>query len=265
MTSEPVHRHSILTESWVFATRLFLQWRRYPMVPMQALLFPALLLVIYSLLISKSMMRLTGTTSLDLLIPVCAVAGGMSGALGAGMAMPYDRNHGLLTRMWMMPVHRASALTGTLLAEGIRTLAATAIIAGTGVALGFRFEGNLLALVVYLLIPVVLVVSFATIVITVGLSNSGHTILPWMSTATMGLALACTVPAHVLPAVVRPLAEYQPVAPMVAAMRALSTGSGSIWLPLLLTVVWVAILGAIFGPIAAKGYRKAAEMGDTGD
>ena len=102
--------HSILGESWVFATRLFLQWRRYPMVPMQAVLFPALLLVVYSLLIGKSMVRLTGSTSLDLLIPVCAVAGGMSGALGAGMAMPYDRNTGLLTRMWMMPVHRDSAV-----------------------------------------------------------------------------------------------------------------------------------------------------------
>ena len=265
MSTPPAQRHSVLAESWVFATRLFLQWRRYPMVPMQALLFPALLLVIYSLLIGKSMVRLTGNTSLDLLIPVCAVAGGMSGALGAGMAMPYDRNNGLLTRMWMMPVHRASALTGTLLAEGIRTLAATAVITGTGIALGFRFEGGVLALLAYLLIPVLLVVSFATVVITMGLSANGRTILPWLSTVTMGLALACTAPVHVLPAAVRPLAQYQPIAPMVAAMRALSTGSGDVGRPLLLTLVWVVVLGAVFGPIAARGYRNAAEMGNVGD
>ncbi len=265
MTSRAAQRHSVLAESWVFATRLFLQWRRYPMVPMQAVLFPALLLVVYSLLIGKSMVRLTGNTSLDLLIPVCAVAGGMSGALGAGMAMPYDRNSGLLTRMWMMPVHRASALTGTLLAEGIRTLAATAVITGTGIALGFRFEGSVLALLVYLFIPVLLVVSFATVVITMGLSASGKTVLPWLSTATMGLALACTAPVHVLPAAVRPLAQYQPIAPMVAAMRALSTGSGEVAKPLLLTLVWVVVLGAAFGPIAARGYRNAAELGNVGD
>lgn len=262
--SESARGHSILGESWVFATRLFLQWRRYPTVPMQALLFPTLLLIVYSLLVSKSMVRLTGNSSLDVLIPVCAVGGAMSGALGAGMVLPYERNNGLLTRMWMMPVHRASPLTGILLAEAIRTLAATGIITATGMALGFRFEGNLLALLVYLLIPVLLVVAFATIVIALGLSSNGRTILPWMGTATMGLAFACVVPVDLLPAALRPLAQYQPVAPMVQAMRAASNGSGDIWLPLLATVVWVAGLAAVFGPYAARGYRNAAEVGNVG-
>ena len=265
MNPESARRHSVLTESWVFATRLLVQWRRYPMVPMQALLFPAVLLVIYSLLISKSMVRLTGNSSMDVLIPVCAVAGAMSGALGAGMSMPYDRNSGLLTRMWMMPVHRASPLAGTLLAEAIRTFAATAVILLTGVALGFRFQGNPLALLVYLLIPVVLVVAFATVVIVLGLSQNGRTILPWTGTTTMGLAIACVVPADVLPAALQPLAKYQPVAPMVTAMRSLSVGSGPIWVPLLLTVAWVAVMGAVFGPMAIRGYRNAAELGNVGD
>ena len=67
MTPSPEHRHSLLTESWIFAGRLFIQWRRYPMVPLQALLFPTGLLVIYGLLVGKSMVRITGNSGLDLL------------------------------------------------------------------------------------------------------------------------------------------------------------------------------------------------------
>ena len=42
--------HSFGAESVVFAGRLFTHWRRYPIVPIQALLFPTVLLIIYSLL-----------------------------------------------------------------------------------------------------------------------------------------------------------------------------------------------------------------------
>ena len=88
MTSSSQSQHSLATESWIFASRLFIQWRRYPMVPLQALLFPTLLLVIYGLLVGKSMVRLTGSSGLDMLIPVCTLAGAMSGASGPAWWCP---------------------------------------------------------------------------------------------------------------------------------------------------------------------------------
>jgi len=48
----------------------------------------------------------------------------MSGAMSAAFAIPLERDSGLLGRFWIMPVHRASALSGTLLAEAARTLIA---------------------------------------------------------------------------------------------------------------------------------------------
>jgi ABC-2 type transport system permease protein len=257
---EPLQRNSAATESWIFAGRLFVHWRRYPMVPIQALLFPTVLLVTYSLLVGKSMVRITGNSGLDLLIPVCAVGGAMSGALGAGLALPYDRDSGLLTRMWIMPVHRSSALSGTLLAEAIRTLVGTALILAVGYALGFRFEGGPVALVIYLFLPVVVVVVFAAAVVALALTAHGRVILTWMGTACMGLAFACIIPVERLPAVARPLAEYQPVAPVVEAMRALSHGEMPT-VPLLLALAWAAVIAAVFYPRAVRGYEAAAETG----
>ena len=260
MNSTTQHQHSLLTESWIFAGRLFKQWRRYPMVPMQALLFPTLLLVVYGLLVGKSMVRLTGSSGMDVLIPVCTLAGAMSGAIGAGLAVPYDRDSGLLTRLWIMPVHRTAPLTGALLAEALRTFAASAFVVATGCAMGFRFEGGWFDLLVYLMVPVIIVVVFATIVITLALRPQGRIILTWTQSLCMGLAFATLIPADKVPALLRPLAEYQPIAPAVAAMRGLSTG-GEVWWPMLLTVLWAAAIGAAFVPVMLRGYRASVEGG----
>lgn len=262
MTSATPHQNSLLSESWIFAGRLFVQWRRYPMVPMQALIFPTLLLIIYGALVGRSMVRLTGSSGLDLLIPVCTLAGAMSGAIGAGLAVPYDRNSGLLGRLWVMPVHRTSPLSGALLAEAARTFAASAFVVATGWVMGFRFGGNWLELLLYLLLPVIVVIVFATIVVTLALRPQGRIILTWTQSGCMGLAFATLIPLDRVPAVLRPLAEYQPIAPPAAAMRALSSG-GDLWQPLLLTVLWAAVLGAIFVPVAVRAYRSAVESGPT--
>ena len=262
MTFSPPRQHSFVVETWIFASRLFVQWRRYPMVPMQALLFPAMLLLIYGLLVGKSMVRLTGSSGLDLLIPVCTLAGAMAGAVGAGLAVPPDRDSGLLTRMWVMPVHRASALTGALLAEAARTFVGSALVVATGYAMGFRFLGGWLGLIVYLFVPVVVVVVFAMIVITLALRPQGRIILTWTQTVSMGLAFATLVPADRVPSALRPLAEYQPIAPAAAAMRALSSG-GDVWQPIVFTVLWTVAIGAVFVTLTVRSYRAAVEGGKT--
>ncbi len=230
------------------------------MVPMQALLLPTLLLLVYGLLVGKSMVRLTGNNGLDVLIPVCTLAGAMSAAVGAGLAVPYDRDSGLLTRLWIMPVHRTAPLTGALLAEAVRTFFGSAFVVAAAYMLGFRFTGGAFEFIVYLLVPVIIVVVFATIVITLALHPHGRTILTWTGTASMGLAFATLIPVAKIPALLRPIAEYQPVAPAAAAMRALSAGE-SAWLPLLLTVLWAAAVAAIAVPATVRGYRAAVEGG----
>lgn len=260
MTTTTEHRHSLLSESWIFAGRLFLQWRRYPMVPLQALLFPTLLLIIYGALVGKSMVRVTGSSGLNELIPVCMLAGAMAGAVGAGLMMPWDRDSGLLTRMWIMPVHRTAPLTGALLAEALRTVVASTVVVAAGYVMGFRFSGSWAGMVLYLLIPVIVVMVFAMVVITLGLQPQGRIILTWTQTVCLGLAFGTLAPPERVPSALRPLSEFQPIAPPAAAMRALATGADATR-PLLLMAVWVVVLAAVFLPLTIRGYRAAVEGG----
>ncbi|OBB59709.1 ABC transporter [Mycobacterium sp. 852013-51886_SCH5428379] len=259
MTRTEVRRHSLALESCLFAGRLFAKWRRHPGVPVQALLFPTVLLITYNLLVGKSMAMMTGTDNLDALVPMCAVAGGMFGAIGAAIAIPNERSGGLLTRFWTLPVHRASALTGRLLAEATRTLVGSVVVTAVGVALGLRFTGGWLAVVPYLLVPVFIAVAFATFVTALALRSEGTALFMWLGTSSIGLVFASPglAPVEMFPGWLRPFVEHQPMASVIETMRGLSTGELTA-APALVTAGWVVAIMAVFLPLAVRGYRAAA-------
>jgi ABC-2 type transport system permease protein len=262
MTANTPVRSSLAGESLLFAGRLFTRWRRAPTVPIQALLFPTFFLITYKLVVGKSIVRITGTDSLYGLVPMCAVAGAMFGALGAGLTIIGERDSGLLSQLWMLPVNRASALIGRLLAEAARTLAGTVLITAVGVALGLRFEGGWLAVIPYVLVPVLVVLIFSTAVIAIAVRSKSSALLVSLSVPSITLVFASSgiTPVQMLPAWIRPLISLQPMAPTIESMRALAQGAPAVW-PLLMSLVWALGLGAVVGPLAVRGYRAAAESG----
>ena len=260
-TIEP-SRFPLLAESAVFAGRLLTKWRRSPLIPLQSLLFPTILLFVYYMLVSTSMARLTGSNNLDVVVAMCALAGGMSGSLAAALSIPDERDNGLLSRFWMMPVHRASALLGTLAAEAARTLVATVVITFVGVLLGLRFEGGPWAAVLFVLIPVCWVTVYATLVVVVALEFQSRTILTWFSTFSLGAVFGSTAvaPREVFPDFIYPIVQYQPMSPTIESMKALARDGFAVQ-PLAWTFAWVIAVGALVGLLAMRSYRKAAQSG----
>lgn len=264
MTTNTSPRSSLVNESLVFAGRHLSRWRTEPVIPIQSLVFPTLLLIVYYLLVGESMVTMTGTDNLAGLVPMCALAGGMIGALGAGFAVPFECASGLLSRLWTFPVHRASAIIGRLLAEAARTLVAAALITTVGVALGLRFEGGWLTVIPFLLVPVLMVVVFATVVLAVALvaGPEPNVAFTWLATGSIGLVFGSSgvAPLEMFPSWLRPVIQYQPMSPAIESMRALSQGDYALW-PLMLTFAWALVFAAVFGPLAIRNYRRAAESG----
>ncbi|WP_179474937.1 ABC transporter permease [Mycolicibacterium vinylchloridicum] len=262
MTADVPLRSSLINESLVFAGQLLTHWRRAPVVPIQSVLFPTFLLITYYLLVGKSILRITGTDSLYGLVPTCAIAGAFSGAIAAGLTISIERDGGLLSQLWVLPVHRASAMTGRLLAEAARTLVSTILITLVGVALGLRFHGSWFALILFLLVPVMVVIVFAMAVIALAVRAKDGTVLIWLGlpAITAVFASSGSPPVESLPSWMWPLLRFQPMEPIVETMRTLAQG-GLPWWPLLWGVLWTIAGAAIVGPLAVRGYRAAAESG----
>jgi ABC-2 type transport system permease protein len=244
---------------------MFMHWRLHPMVPLQSVLLPTLLLLTYYLVVSKSMVQLTGSDNLATLVPMCIVAGTMMGTLGAGFHIPGERDSGLLSRFWVMPVHRGSFLAGTLLAEAAQTLVAAFLILLVGMGLGLRFDGAWPAVIPFLLLPVLVTLVFAAIVMAVAVRTHSAPLLTLLGGVAIGMAF-CTggvAPLEHFPAWIQPIARAQPLAPVIDAMRALAEGE-PVGQPLLTALAWLVGLGAVFVPIAVRGYRSAAQSGGAG-
>lgn len=259
MTVVEVRRFPLAAESAIFAGRLMTRWRRNPLVPLQSLLFPTILLIVYYMLVSKSMTRLTGTDSLDTVVSMCALAGGMSGSVAAALSIPSERENGLMARFWVMPVRRASALTGTLLAEAVRTVVATVVIAIVGTMLGMRFHGGLVAALAYLAIPVLWVTVYATLVILVALRSHSLALLNWLNGLSLGAVFASSgvAPLDLFPAWIRPVVRYQPMSATIETMTNLARGNVAVQ-PLLLTITWIVAIAVVAGMLVMRTYRAAA-------
>lgn len=264
MTTATAPRGSIVRESVLLAARQLRRWRAEPLIPIQSLLFPTLLLVVYFLLAGESLKRIAGTDNLSGMVPMCALAGGMFGALGAGFAIPPERASGLLSRLWTFPLHRSSLLIGRLLAEAVRAVIGAILITLVGVALGLRFQGGWLMVLPYLLVSVIVVVVFALVVIALALAvgPDGNTMFTWLGTGSIGLVFGSSgvAPVEMFPSWIRPVIQYQPMSPPIELMRSMIEGGPMLW-PLAATVGWLTVLTAVFGPLAIRNYRVAAESG----
>ncbi len=251
---------SLLTQSWVQAGRLLTEWRRNQALLTGSLILPVCLLLAYEVVLDEQVRKVTGVESVYGLVPVCAVLSALFGALTTSAGVVWERESGLLSRMWVLPVHRASALTGRLTAEAVRALFGTVLITALGVTMGLRFTHGWPTALVYILIPPIVVVGFTALVVALGIRSNGRTVMACLVGVTVSLAFVNPgfTPMRLFPDWLRPLVRVQPMSPPIELMWALAHDGPLVW-PVAMTLIWTIVLLAVFIPMAVRGYRLAAE------
>jgi ABC-2 type transport system permease protein len=225
-----------------------------------SLVLPVCILLTYEAVLGERVYQVTGVASIYGLVPVCAVLSAVLGALRTSEGIMADRQFGLLSRMWVLPVHRASALTGRLTAEAVRALIGTILITALGVALGLRFTHGWPAALVYILIPPIVVAGFTALVMALAVRPHARTAMTLLATVTVSLAFVNPgiTPIRLFPDWLQRLVRVQPMSPPIEVMRALAHDGPLLW-PLAMTLIWAIVLMAVFIPLAVRGYRLAAE------
>jgi ABC-2 type transport system permease protein len=165
-----------------------------------------------------------------------------------------------MSRMWVLPIHRTSAIIGWVIAEVVRAFIGTILITSIGIAMGFRFTQGWPAALVFILIPSIVVTGFTALVMAMAVRNNGRTAMTWLLAITFSMAFVNpgATPIGLFPEWVRPIIRMQPISPPIETMRALAHGGATAW-PLAITLIWAGVLLAVFIPLAVRGYRLAAE------
>jgi ABC-2 type transport system permease protein len=175
---------------------------------------------------------------------------------GIAVAVAEDRAQGFTDRLLSLPVPRSSLVAGRAAADFLTNAWSILFTAAVGFAFGFRLTGTvpggLAALALCLLYGLVFTMAF----IVIGLFAPSPQAAQGMSMIAFVLAFISStyVPATSMPGWLQPFSRYQPISPMVDAVRSALAGSTH---DLPQALAWSAALLAVSTPIAIWRYRRA--------
>lgn len=249
----------LVPHSLIQTRRLLVRSMRDPLTLMQAVVFPALLLVMLNTVLGRQISAYADYNALYGSVPMTTLVGVMSGSMAGAISLGREREAGLLARFWVLPVHRASGLIARIATEGVRILATTVVLLIAGYALGFRFDQGLLASLAFLLVPMLFGLAFSTMVTAVAVFTAKATLVEAISLISSLMMFFSTgfVPLFAFPGWIQPVVEHQPLTLAIEAMKGLSLG-GPVQGPLIGTLLWSGGAIALFAIPAALGYNKAS-------
>ena len=260
-TSENSPRR-LVPHTWMLTARILRRWSRDPATVVESLIIPVALLVTLNIVLGDGISQITGHSALYGSVPLVAMVGAMTGATVGGIGLMRERTDGLLSRLWVLPVHRASGLLSRLAADAIRIVVTTAVVMCAGLVLGFRFRQGILESVAWLFIPITFGVAFSVVVTTLALYSAKTIVVEATQIICALLMFFSTgfVPLDQFPRWIQPVVEHQPMSYTIEAMRGLSLG-GPVLAPIAALLLWsVGIVAACTVPMAI-GYRKASMRG----
>ncbi|MGB3788925.1 MAG: ABC transporter permease [Phormidesmis sp.] len=192
------------------------------------------------------------------LLPFIIVQGLLFNTVNISNLFYEDLDSGIDVRLRVMPIARFAAVGGRLLASGGRLLFQTTGVVLASYLIGFRFQGGLLSMFVFLLLPVIFSLSFALFgfYIAIG-AKSAEAVAAALNPWILPLTFMSTgyVPAEGFPDWAQGIVTYNPISIVVNAMRALSANEPafrSIGIVLLCSLLLI----SAFGSLTVRAYKR---------
>ncbi|MCZ4077348.1 ABC transporter permease [Rhodococcus sp. H36-A4] len=250
----------LVPQTLLQSQRLMRHLFRDPMSLVQAFLYPAAMLVMLDIVLGQQVTAFAGHDSLYGTVPMTALLSSMLGAVAGAVTLGREWDAGILARFWVLPIHRASGLSARVTAEATRILVTTVIISAVGALLGFRFTGSFPSALLFLAVPLMFGIAFATAVIAASFAL-GKTALVESVSLLCSLAMFFNpgfVPLAAYPTWLQPFVENQPMSCAIETMTAIALGEPA-GTPLLKTAVWSSIIFAASVVPALRGLRRATQ------
>jgi ABC-2 type transport system permease protein len=249
----------LVLNTLVLTKRILTRWVRDLVTVIEALVFPILFLLVLKIVLGNLIYAVTHDNPLYSIVPLIALGAAITGSTFVAIDLMRERSSGLLSRLWVVPVHRASGLLSRIVADAVRILFTSVVMLSVGIILGFRFRQGVIASLMWLSVPVILGIAFAVTVTTVALYAAEVLVVEAVE-LVQALAIFFStglLPLDQYPHWIQPVVAHQPVSYAVAAMRGLSAG-GPVLSPMIATLLWAAGICAACAVPLAIGYRRAS-------
>jgi ABC-2 type transport system permease protein len=249
----------LVPQTLVQTKRILIRWSRDPVTLIETLVLPIMFLLTLNIVLGQLISQTTGHSGLYGTVPMNALAAAINGSSIGAVGLIGERTNGLLRRFWVVPVHRASGVLSRILAEAVRILITTFVVLGTGLLLGFRFKQGVPAAAIWLAIPLIFGMAFATLITMVALYTARTFLLEGVTLVHILAVVFSTgfLPVDQYPQWIQPVVAHQPMSYAIEAMRGLSLG-GPVRSPLIATLLWSAGIAVVCVVPMLIGYRRAS-------
>jgi len=252
----PLVRPGTVAASLLFSRRALLKIRRTPVQLFDIAVHPVVFTLMFTYLFGGAVRGSTGAY-VNYVVPGILVMTLLVTTGTTGAALSVDLASGVYDRFRTLSVRPAAPLIGATLSDAVRYTAASTVVIGLGLLLGFRPHGNVPGTVAGVLLVVLFSVSLSWAWTALALAmKSPGAVLSVTQALLYPLSLFSNifVDPVTLPGWLRAFVAVNPVAHLVTAARGLMAGEtpgGQVaWV-----VVACAVLTAVFAPLSVRLLR----------
>lgn len=258
-----------LSDARVIAWRNVIKITRVPEVLVFVLLSPIMFVLLFAYVFGNSI-DVPGTSYREFLIAGIFAQTVMFGATFTGTGIAEDMQKGIINRFRSLPMARSAVLAGRTVSDVIYNVLSIAIMAVTGLLVGWRIRGSVLDAVLGFALLLLFAYAISWIMALIALLVPSVEVInnaSFMVIFPMTFVANTFVPAENLPGPLQAFAEWNPVSAVTQAARELfgnipeGTPEPTAWPlqnPVLYTLIWVVVIVAVFAPLAVARYQRTA-------
>ncbi len=257
-----------LSDGAVVAKRNLIKIKRLPELLIWTTMSPIMFVLLFGYVFGSSI-DIPGTNYREFLIAGVFAQTVIFGANGTGVGMADDMTKGIIDRFRSLPMARSAVLFGRTTSDILYNALSVFVMSVTGLIVGWRIRTSVLEAIVGFLLLLLFAYAFSWVMAYVGLKVANVEVVQnasFMFIFPMTFVANTFVRSDLLPGPLRVFAEWNPVSSVAQAERESFVNTGSlpppkVWSlanPIAYTLIWIAVILAIFIPLSVRQYNRAA-------
>ena len=257
---------SLLASSGAVVRRNLIHIKRMPELLLDVTIQPVMFVLLFAYVFGGSI-AVEGSNYREFLVPGIMAQTIVFSSFIVAIGLTNDLDKGIVDRLKSLPISRASILVGRSISSLIHSSIGIAVMALTGLLIGWRVRNGFLDGV--FAFALILLFGFAMIWVGIwvgSLFSSVEAVNGFMFTVMFPLTFLANTfaPTENMPSVLRTIAEWNPVSALAQATRdlwgngepALEDAAFPLHHPELFTIGWSLLITAVFAPLALAAFRR---------
>ena len=265
------HIGQVVADGAVVAKRNVIKIKRVPEVLVFVLLSPIMFVLLFAYVFGGSIDVPGGGSYREFLIAGIFAQTVLFGATFTGAGIAEDMQKGIIDRFKALPMSRSAVLVGRTASDVIYNVLSVAIMALTGLLVGWRIRTSVLDALLGFALLLLFAYAFSWVMAYVGLLVPSVEVVnnaSFMVIFPLTFIANTFVPSDDLPGPLQTFAEWNPISTVTQAARELfgnippGTPEPTAWPlqnPVLYTFIWIVVIIAIFAPLSVRLYQRTSK------